>query len=709
MRGDQPLLTLGECLYDLKTGRLKTKAGQPVDIRPQSAHVLRVLVDNLGQVVSKNELIEIVWPFVSVTDDSLVQCISDIRRCIGDSRRNILQTIPKYGYRLVGDSTDEHPVAEPADSSERPDLKSFDDIDFDDARGCVVHFKIVESGPLQRPGTGLPSPHLSEVSDALAKILGQTRQSKNFKSLEDMTSLEFPTAAEAVRFVLALQKWCLDRNKKVSQDSQFSMKYCVESITPGQDYQQRAAMLVDIPLPGEVISTVEVASRLVEGIDCDLVDLGEKSLPEDNSTLRCFQISETSKTSAILPMLSPEDLLPTVAVVPFTSRSRNSHDHVVGEILADDIISLLSRSLEINVISRLSTTVFRDNKASPQNIGNSLSADFILSGRYFEVGGKLEFDIELSEVKSGHVLWADRTTTSANFVFDSPETVDWIVSSVQRAIFTREVSLSRWSPLSSLQNHTLLMGAVALMHRFSFTDFNNAKRLLDALLDRAPKQPVPLAWMARWHVLRVQQGWAGDVLAEASTALEYTKRALDIDPDNVLALASEGFVLTNLLKRLDDAKNCYDRALEISPNDAVVRLLRGTLFAFRGDGGLAMRDTERSLHLTPFDPLRFFFLSLSASACIAAEDYERALQLADKSLRSNSTHTSTLRVKAVAQMRLNKADEALLTGQKLLKLQPNLRVSDWLNNSPSRDFPVGKAFGETLREIGIPNWNPKVE
>lgn len=697
------MLTLGECLYDRKTQRLKTKAGKPVDIRPQSAHVLTVLVDNLGGVVSKNELIEIVWPFVSVTDDSLVQCISDIRRSIGDSRRDILQTIPKRGYRLVDVSTAEPPVVEPAGNPERFDQNSFDDIDLDHSRGCVVHFKIMTSNAMQRSEAGMVSQQIMEVSDALYKLTGKISKLEKSKSIVGLASLEFSTAEEAVKIVIELQKWCVDRNQGEAGRGDINLYCCLDTITTNKNHEKRAVQLLDIALPGEVVATVDVASRLVEGVDCDLVDLGEKSLPEGNVTLKCFRISGVSIDSATVPLLSPEDLLPTIAVVPFTSRSRNSHDDVVGEILADDIISLLSRSLEINVISRLSTTVFRDKTASFQNIGNSLSADFILSGRYFEVGGKLEFDIELSEVKSGHVLWADRTTTSANFVFDSPETVNWIVSSVQRAIFTREVSLSRWSPLSSLQNHSLLMGAVALMHRFSFTDFNYAKRLLDALLERAPRQPVPLAWMARWHVLRVQQGWAGDVLAEASTALEYTKRALDIDPDNVLALASEGFVLTNLLKRLDDAKECYDRALEISPNDAVVRLLRGTLFAFRGEGGQAMRDTERSLHLTPFDPLRFFFLSLSASACIAAEDYERALQLADKSLKSNSTHTSTLRVKAVAQMRLNRADEALQTGQKLLKLQPNLRVSDWLNNSPSRDFPVGRAFGETLREIGIPN------
>jgi tetratricopeptide (TPR) repeat protein len=161
--------------------------------------------------------------------------------------------------------------------------------------------------------------------------------------------------------------------------------------------------------------------------------------------------------------------------------------------------------------------------------------------------------------------------------------------------------------------------------------------------------------------------------------------------------------MTNLLRKLDDAEARYDRALDLSPNDAVGRLLRGTMYAFRGQGTEAMRDTERSLHLTPLDPLRFFFLSLAASACISAENYDRALEFSNLSLRANSTHTSTLRVKAVAQMRLGHGDAARETGRKLLSLQPNLRVSEWLKNAPSSAYANGREFGNTLREIGIPN------
>jgi hypothetical protein len=54
-----------------------------------------------GRLVSKDELIAKVWDDVAVTEDSLTQCIADIRKAIGDEDRRVLRTVPRKGYILV--------------------------------------------------------------------------------------------------------------------------------------------------------------------------------------------------------------------------------------------------------------------------------------------------------------------------------------------------------------------------------------------------------------------------------------------------------------------------------------------------------------------------------------------------------------------------------------------------------------------------------
>lgn len=85
---------------DPATGELFDAEGRPLTLRRQSRDVLRILAGQIGAVVGREALCASVWPGTCVTDDSLVQCIGDIRRALGPGRDR-LQTVPRQGYRLL--------------------------------------------------------------------------------------------------------------------------------------------------------------------------------------------------------------------------------------------------------------------------------------------------------------------------------------------------------------------------------------------------------------------------------------------------------------------------------------------------------------------------------------------------------------------------------------------------------------------------------
>ncbi|MHA6644068.1 winged helix-turn-helix domain-containing tetratricopeptide repeat protein [Mesorhizobium sp. A623] len=89
-----------------KSKQLQTAEGQAIDLRSQSAEVLSALAARPGEIVSKDALMQAVWPDTFVTDDSLTQCIADIRRALRDDQHVIVETLPKRGYRLHTDPTD---------------------------------------------------------------------------------------------------------------------------------------------------------------------------------------------------------------------------------------------------------------------------------------------------------------------------------------------------------------------------------------------------------------------------------------------------------------------------------------------------------------------------------------------------------------------------------------------------------------------------
>lgn len=74
------------------------RGAAPVSLRPKAFAVLRHLAENSGRVLAKQELIEAVWPNVAVSDDSLVQCMLDVRRALADEERRIIKTVARRGY-----------------------------------------------------------------------------------------------------------------------------------------------------------------------------------------------------------------------------------------------------------------------------------------------------------------------------------------------------------------------------------------------------------------------------------------------------------------------------------------------------------------------------------------------------------------------------------------------------------------------------------
>jgi DNA-binding winged helix-turn-helix (wHTH) protein len=75
-----------------------------VDLSPRLVDVLRLLVGRPGELVTKEQLLETVWPDVIVTENALARAISDIRAALGDSAAApaYIQTVTRRGYRFLG-------------------------------------------------------------------------------------------------------------------------------------------------------------------------------------------------------------------------------------------------------------------------------------------------------------------------------------------------------------------------------------------------------------------------------------------------------------------------------------------------------------------------------------------------------------------------------------------------------------------------------
>jgi class 3 adenylate cyclase/tetratricopeptide (TPR) repeat protein len=519
--------------------------------------------------------------------------------------------------------------------------------------------------------------------------------------------IDFATARPAVRAALAIQQACSDAVAGLSLQHPSLPRIGVQiDPLPGDSANSApgglATRLTAIAQPGEIVASSAVCAQLTSTLDADIEDLGEHHLVGMDQPVHAYRLGPPALHAAGEPDSAADELRPTIAVIPFTEHGAGHEP--LGEILAEEVISSLSRSAELNVVSRLSTTAFRARGATLNEIRSHLRATYVLSGAYRVSMDALILAVELADARSGRVVWAkDLKGSVAGIIEGKDELIDRVVAEANHAIGSRELERARSQSLQSLDTCTLLVGAIVLMHRLSKQEFKRARDMLLVVTQRAPRHPIPLAWLAKWHVLHVWQNWSDNVAADTRCALDFGKRALDNDSQCSLALAIDGFAHTNLLKRLDVAQERYDLALQVNPNDSMAWLLSGMLHAFKGEGKLAVKSSQRALRLSPLDPHRYFYDALAGGAELAAGRYERAIELTQRSLRANRMHSSTFRMLAISQWQLGRHDEARATVAELMKVEPNLRVSQWLERSPSGAYPIGRLCAEALRGAGVPD------
>ena len=124
------LFRFGNFELDRQRAELRGPDGKPIKLRRKSFDLLTLFAANAGRVLSKQELTEAVWPKVNVGEDSLFQCIREVRNALGDDQHAMIKVVPGRGYRfdveVSADAESRSPPpdatpAQPPESAQRPE------------------------------------------------------------------------------------------------------------------------------------------------------------------------------------------------------------------------------------------------------------------------------------------------------------------------------------------------------------------------------------------------------------------------------------------------------------------------------------------------------------------------------------------------------------------------------------------------------------
>ena len=530
------------------------------------------------------------------------------------------------------------------------------------------------------------------------------------KSTGDGVLAEFPSAFDAVEWAREVQQLVHSLPSRHSVSPPLALRVAIhlgDVIATADDIYgdnvNVAARLQEFANPGGMVLSETIYDLVRGSISLHARDLGFLQLKNFEKPVRAYAV-DPEVEGVELPERPKLATLPSVAVLPLLNAGDNPADDYFCDGIVEDITLSLAGLHELMVIARGSTLGYRGRQADPREVGRLLGVRYVLMGTVRRSAQAVRVSVELCDTRTGTSLWGEKEQVPLGELFEVQDRiVSHIVAGIAPNVRAAELRAAmRKRPESfSAYDHTLR--ALHIINSLDRSTFLQAREYLDRAMAEDPNFAMPVAWAARWHNLCIGQGWSANRSEDVAKAVKLAARAIELDRQNALALATYGHLISYLFHECESALVYFDRALRASPSHSLAWLLSAATLGYMGRGEQAVRHAEHGLQLSPFDQSLFYYYAVLNLAHYSNNDYEEAVKWGRMSARENPRYTANYRYLAAALAALGRIDEAREAAANLMELEPDLRLEVLERTRQPFRLPEMRArHMEHLRKAGLP-------
>jgi TolB-like protein/class 3 adenylate cyclase/Tfp pilus assembly protein PilF len=405
-----------------------------------------------------------------------------------------------------------------------------------------------------------------------------------------------------------------------------------------------------------------------------LKSLGEHSLKDLARRGTLFQLCHADLPQAFPPLktlLAPLDAsVPSIAVLPFLNLSRDEENEYFADGLAEELLNVLSKIRGLRVASRTSAFHFKGKDVDIATVAQKLNVATVLEGSVRKSGKRVRITAQLVEVATDSHLWAETYDRELEDIFAVQDDIaQSVVKELRSALLgDKAAALANAAVKEEVQAAARGRGENVEAYRFylqgrffedHFTREGSAKALeyYRRALEIDPQYALAHAGAARVYCDRAGAGWL-PVAEGFGKAREAAQHALELDPDLAEAHAAMGAVRMFYDWDWQGADESLRRALELAPGNA--RILRSAAIVARSLGHL-QQAVELLRRATALDPLGVPVHRTLAHTCHAAGLLDEAEAAARKALEINPNDARSqygLGLTLLARGRLDEAQAA---------------------------------------------------
>lgn len=403
------------------------------------------------------------------------------------------------------------------------------------------------------------------------------------------------------------------------------------------------------------------------------------------------------------PAPTPPSDRPSLAVLPFRFLGDPGDQGYLAEAIVEEVTSALSRVRSFLVIARSSAGRFRDPEADAAAVAGALGVRYLVQGTVRRrAGGEVRVSVQLIDAPAREEVWNERFEAPPDALFDLEERIsERIVGALEPGILAAEMRRLRRQRAQTPSAYELVLRALPEVWALSPPANARARALLEEAIALDRDYGLAHALLSWCHGQPLVYNWPlEDAAASRRTALELARRAARLDPDDPLVLILLA-TAECVAGEVGAAALHVARGLALDPNSAWGWNRSGFVHCYLGEPDTAVAHFERSLRLSPLDPLRYLAYVGLGLAAFVAERYDDATGWIEKALLENPEIVWVHRLLAACAAMAGERERARRSVAIVESYAPDIDAEQIVGAIPHQSEAVRARYREALLRAGF--------
>ena len=406
------------------------------------------------------------------------------------------------------------------------------------------------------------------------------------------------------------------------------------------------------------------------------------------------------QAASIDKMAYPLPEKPSIVVLPFNNMSGNPDEDYFSDGLTEQIITSLSYYPRLFVITRQSAFHYKEAPVEIRQVAEELGVHYVLTGGVQKSGDKVRITVQLIDSISGSYMWSERYDRQLTDFFEVQDEITANVLNAMVAELTEGEQARRWTQkqynLKALEKHYRAQGFFC---RHTKEDYDKARPLFEEAIALEPNFVWPYVYLGYMHINMGARGLSKSREESLKAAFELAQKAMSIDDshDGAHSLLAGYY---NATRQYDKALSEIDQAIELNPNAADAKMIKGSTLSYLGRWDEAVSFGKEAFRLNPY-PGVFVYVVLGRAYFMTGQ-YDESIEIWNKAIQVSPNFSVAHRYLAACYASLDRIEEAQVAAEEVLRIKPNFSIESHAKRLLYKNSADTERELNALRKAGLP-------